>query len=475
MIKVRFAPSPTGFLHIGSVRTALFNYLLARNQGGKLILRVEDTDRSRSEDRFLREIVEDLPWLGLDWDDGPYFQMERLEIYRRHAQTLLEKNLAYPCFCTAQELEATREKAAEEKRAPAYPGTCADCSPSEAQKLMAEGRPYTLRFRVPKGETLIDDAIRGEVRFDNSLLDDFIIVKSDGIPVYNFAAVVDDYLMEITHVIRGEEHLSNTPRQVLIYQGLGQTPPKFVHIPIILDEQKRKLSKRRGGVELPDFIKRGFLPEAVFNFLALLGWAPGDNREVMTREELIAAFSLEKVSRHPAVFDEQKLLWMNALYIKELGAAKLAQRALPFYQRAGFNPPEDFLEKVCGLYLERVRTLEELVESTDFFFTEVKTYDEKAAAKHAEKPEIFSQLSTLAQKLEQLTPFTAPEIESTVRETAEAMGISAGKLIHPSRLALTGRGVSAGLFEIIELLGQEKTAQRLKELKNNLHKAGLNA
>lgn len=459
-------------MHIGSVRTALFNYLLARNQGGTLILRIEDTDRTRSEERFLDEILRDLPWLGIDWDDGPYFQMERLEIYKKYADQLVEKGMAYPCFCTVEELEAQRQLAEAEKRSPLYPASCAELSAQEIERLKAEGRAYTLRFRVPQGETVIQDAVRGEVRFDNSLLDDFIIVKSDGIPVYNFAAVVDDFLMEITQVIRGEEHLSNTPRQALLYQALGMKPPVFAHIPIILDEQKRKLSKRRGGVELPDFINRGFLPEALFNFLALLGWAPGDNREIMSREEIISAFKLEKVSRHPAVFDEQKLRWMNGLYMKEMEVRELARRALPFYQQAGLNPPPAELEAVCLLYRERASTLSELVENTRYFFSSIETYEEKALKKHGEDPETAARLSRLSGRLETVAPFLAPQIETAVRELAQELEVSAGKLIHPARLALTGRGVSAGLFEVMEIMGQEKVKTRLKNLENNFNKAG---
>jgi len=476
-VRVRFAPSPTGHLHIGSARTALFNWLFARHHGGTFVLRIEDTDRQRSSEDYLKSILSDLRWIGLNWDEGPevggalgpYRQMERLDIYRKYADKLIEAGRAYPCYCTPEELSAGREEAQKAGLPSGYDGRCRELSSAERAQREAEGRRPALRFRVIPGRTMIDDVIRGQVEFDNSLIEDFIIMKSDGIPVYNFAATVDDSLMKITHILRGEEHLSNTPRQIMVYEALGFEKPRFAHMTIILNDDRTKLSKREGATHLADFRERGFLPEALVNFLALLGWAPSADRENESLAELVREFNLPDVSAHPAIFNEQKLDWINSQYIKNLTPANLARLSLPFFQRENLLPETPSradlarLEKLSVIYSERLRTLAQFPKDADWAFRESIEYEPEACAKYLKKDSVPEALLRLAEKLSNVDPFEEAPIEEALRNLAGEMGISAGKLIHPSRVAITGRSVSPGIFEVMAILGKEETIRRLNE------------
>jgi len=474
-IRVRFAPSPTGLLHVGSFRTALFNWLFARKQGGKFILRIEDTDRLRSKEEYLQSQLADMRWMGLDWDEGPdvggsygpYRQMERLDIYKKYTELLLEKGLAYYCYCTPDELKHERTKIEEKGNEPGYSGRCRNIQAKEAEKLRIEGRKPCIRFKSPsQGEIVIDDAIKGRVSFKNSLLDDFVIMKSDWIPTYNYAVVIDDHLMKISHVIRGDEHMSNTPRQVLLYDAFGFQRPVFCHIPIILNEDKTKLSKRKGAVHLLDYRDRGYLKEAIFNFLALLGWAPKDDREIMSPQEILKAFSIDGIAKHPAVFNEEKLQWMNGQYINCRPVPDLIAELKPFIRKAGFNPDlkeTAWYEKAIFLYRERIKTLVEFVENLSYYFTDKVEYDEKGVKKHFKEPYLADALSELAEIFNKDMLFTPESLEGSLRSYAEAKNYHAGKLIHAVRLACTGRTATPPLFDCLVLLGREKTMARLAE------------
>jgi len=436
-VRVRFAPSPTGELHIGGARTALFNYLVARASNGTFILRIDDTDLERSRPEYTEALLNALRWLGLDWDEGPYFQSQRLEEYNRAAARLLEEGKAYHCYCTPEELAA--------------------------------GRSPVIRLRTPdRGVTVVRDLIRGEVRFDNSTLDDFIIVKSNGLPTYNFASVVDDALMEITDVIRGEEHLSNTPRQQLCIEALGYEAPRYAHVPMILAPDRSKLSKRHGATSVEEFRERGYLPEALLNYIALLGWSPGE-KEIISLSEMIALFSLERVNRTAAIYDVSKLTWMNGHYLREAPLERLAEKALPFFEREGLlrAPLEgeelSYYQKVVDTVRDRVKTLAELAEASTYFYRDDFPYDSKGVEKHFRKEGSAELLRRAAALLRELEPFEMETIESAYRALSEELGISAGRLIHSTRLAISGRTMGPGLFDIIVLLGRRRTVERLEK------------
>ncbi|MBI2251334.1 MAG: glutamate--tRNA ligase, partial [Armatimonadetes bacterium] len=409
---------------------------------------------------------EDLNWLGLNWDEGPYFQTQRLEFYKKYAQILLEKELAYPCWCSPSELAMKRECQQKSAQALIYSGKCRNLSKEEQKKLKSIKKNQVLRFKIPPGETKVNDLIRGKVVFENNLIDDFIILKSDGIPVYNFAAVVDDHLMKITHIIRGEEHLSNTPRQILLYRALDFPLPYFAHIPIILNPDRSKLSKRHGAVNLRDFKKRGFLQEALFNFLALLGWAPKDNKEFLTSQELIEEFSLVNVSKHPAIFNEEKLKWMNAQYIKRLSNQDLTHLSLPFFKENNPEIKEEDLIPLIPLYKERIKTLADFPKEAEYFFKEDFPPDKEAQDKYLSAPYLKEVLDSLILKLESLEEFNQENIESLIRERALFFNLKAGNLIHPLRVILTGKSVSPGLFLLMEKMGKEKVISRAKKFLN---------
>lgn len=475
-VRVRFAPSPTGSLHIGGARTALFNYLFARANGGRFILRLEDTDFERRLTGAEEGIVRSLRWLGLDWDEGPevggeygpYRQSERLDVYRREAERLLTAGLAYRCYCTPEELAADREEARRAGRAPRYNGRCRSISAEDKAEKEAAGIKPALRLRVPEsGQTVVEDLIRGSVVFENATLDDYIIMKSTGVPTYNFACVVDDATMGITHVIRAEEHLSNTPKQILIYKALGYPLPAFAHVPMILAPDRAKLSKRHGATGVEEFQAQGYVPEALFNYLALLGWSPGDERELLGHDEVVREFSLAAVSKHAAIYDVQKLTWLNGQYISSMGLERLYDLALPFCREAGLvganitAAEREYLLRVLEAVRSRSRTLLELADMASYFFRDDFVYDPKGVKKVFTAQGVPELLREGREALAPVEPFDVSNTETAYRDLIEKRGISGGELIHPTRLALTGRTVGPGLFDVIALLGKNRTLERL--------------
>ncbi len=478
-VRVRIAPSPTGYLHVGTARTALFNWLFARKNGGKFLLRIEDTDKERSKPEFEQDIIEGLKWLGLDWDEPIVYQSQRLELYRREAQKLVEMGKAYPCFCTPEELEQRRQEMLAKGFVPKYDRKCRRLKPEERERLIKEGRPYVLRFAMPfEGEVVFHDIIRGEIRFANRELDDFVIVKSDGFPTYNFACVVDDHDMGITHVIRGEDHISNTPRQLHLYMALGYEIPHFAHLPLLLGTDRSKLSKRHGSVSLNEYRKMGILPEAMVNFLALMGWYPRDQKEIKTREQLVAEFELSEVKPSGAIFDLEKLLWMNGHYIRQKPVEEIARMLVPYFAEKGWiqEPPTDnewhYLLQVTPLVQERMRTLKEAVDLADFFYCEPESYDEKARTRLS-KEGVADLLLELSNRLEALSEFSVEQIEATVRQLAAERGLKAAEVIHPTRAAVTGRMEGPSLFHLMAVLGKERCVGRLRKVVQTIKSGGL--
>ncbi|MCL6451161.1 MAG: glutamate--tRNA ligase [Acetobacteraceae bacterium] len=488
-VRVRFAPSPTGSLHVGGARTALFNWLFARRHGGAFVLRIEDTDVERSREEASGWITAALSWLGLDWDEGPgragpygpYFQSQRIELYRRAAQDLLERGLAYPCFCTPEELAERRDEARRMGLALRYDGRCRGLGPGERRRLEAEGRPHAVRLRVPQtGSTVVDDLIRGRVGFDHSTLDDFVLLKSDGMPTYNFACVVDDLAMRISHVIRAEEHLSNTPKQLLLYEALGQSPPLFAHVPMILAPDRSKLSKRHGATSVEEFREQGFLPQALVNYLALLGWSPPEaeeGRELFTLAELAERFSLDRVVRTAAVYDVGKLTWFNSHYLRQLDPARALELALPFFVREGLvppDPPPEVRQRVAQaveLLRPRVRTLAEMARAGAFFFRPVTEYDREGWEKWLERPGAVELLEKARERVRSLEVFDPPAIEAAYRRLAADLGIPTPPLFHATRVAVTGSTVGPGLFDTMSLLGQRAVEERLAKAVQRLKEA----
>lgn len=468
-VRVRFAPSPTGALHIGGARTALFNWLFARNQKGKFILRIEDTDRTRSSLDAVRTILHGLEWLGLDWDEGPqadgpfgpYFQTERLEIYRRFAEQLIKEGKAYYCFCTPETLAEKRKQAEARKEAPRYDATCRKLSSNEIARCQTAANPMVVRFIMPAGErTRVADLIRGKVEFDNDLLDDFIILKSDGFPTYNFAAVVDDHLMEITHVIRGDDHLSNTPRQIVLYQALGWTLPCFAHIPMILGSDKARLSKRHGAASVVEYRDQGYLPEAVLNYIARLGWGHKD-QEIFSRAELVELFNLEGVGKNPAVFDVEKLKWLNGHYIRTALPERVIDLCEPLLIEAYDNHDVNYLGSVVKLFLDRIKVIPEIVPLTAYFFKDDFEFEDKAVAKYLKDPQAPPILSALKDRLAKVEPFKKEEIEKVFKTLAEELKVKLGVVIHPCRAAVSGRTETPPMYDVLEVLGREKVLTRL--------------
>lgn len=466
--RVRFAPSPTGELHIGGARTALFNLLFARANSGVFILRIDDTDLERSRPEYIEALLSSMKWLGLEWDEGPFYQSRRLPEYNREAARLLEEKKAYHCYCSPQELEAGREAAKKAGKAYLYPGSCRTLPREEERAYLAGGRTPVLRLLVPDdGETVVEDKIRGAVRFDNTNLDDFIIVKSNGLPTYNFASVVDDALMKITHVIRAEEHLTNTPRQQLCAEALGYSLPVFAHLPMILAPDRSKLSKRHGATAVEEFREQGYLPEALLNYMALLGWSPGEE-EIVGISDMVRLFSLQRVTKTAAVYDITKLTWMNGNYLREADPDRVALLALPFFAGRGLidAEPDDgqmaYLKLVVKLVGDRVKTLAEMAEASTYFFNESFDYDEKGVDKHFRRDNAAGLLRKAAERLRQVDHFSAEAAEAAYRELGEELGVSTGQLIHPTRLAVSGRTMGPALFEMMAVLGKEKTLQRME-------------
>ncbi|RII27660.1 MAG: glutamate--tRNA ligase [Geobacter sp.] len=455
-VRLRFAPSPTGYLHVGGARTALFNWLLARKEGGKFILRIEDTDVARSTQESVDAILDGMRWLGLDWDEGPYYQSDNFPLYKEHVEKLLAAGKAYKCYCTADELEAKREKALLEGRKPKYDGTCRELSGEQPDK------PYVVRFKAPQdGVTAFDDLIKGRISFNNEELDDLIIQRSDGTPTYNFVVVIDDASMAITTVIRGDDHVNNTPRQILLYEALGYPVPRFAHVPMILGADKTRLSKRHGATSVMAYRDMGFLPEALVNYLVRLGWSYGDE-EIFSRDELVEKFSIENVGRSAGVFNPDKLLWLNAHYIKSGDPARLAGLLGPFLAERGIDPttgPD--LVAVVKTLQERARTMLELADGAAFYYWREFEYEEQAAAKFL-KPEVAPLYEALMAKLATLSSFTHDGIEATFKGFCEEQGIKMGQIGPPVRIALCGGTTSPGIYEVMEVLGAAETMRRLE-------------
>jgi glutamyl-tRNA synthetase len=455
-LRTRFAPSPTGYLHIGGARTALFNWLFSRHHSGKFILRIEDTDQMRSTDESTRAILDAMTWLGLSWDEGPIFQAERVEIHRAHVQRLVDEGKAYYCTCSQELLEEKRKQALAAGRKPKYDFTCRD-----------RGLPRTpgsvVRFRCPEiGTTVVHDLIKGPIQFSNDELDDLIIERADGYPTYNFAVVVDDAQMGITHVIRGDDHVNNTPRQILLYQALGYAVPQFGHVPMILGADKARLSKRHGATSVMAYKDMGYLPEALVNYLVRLGWSHGD-QEIFTMEELVALFDLDAVGRSAAVFNPEKLLWLNQHYLKAYPAELLVENLKPFWEARGYPVSDDgFSARVVSDLKSRAKTLVELADSAAFYFVDAVAYEADAAAKFL-TPETASQLTAVAEALPGLADYSREGIEAFLRSFVEARGIKLKAIAQPLRVALTGRTVSPGIDEIMITLGLDKTQDRIRK------------
>jgi glutamyl-tRNA synthetase len=463
-VRTRFAPSPTGYLHIGGVRTALFSYLYARHHGGTFVLRIEDTDRARSTPESIAAILDGMRWLGLAWDEGPFFQSERTALYQRRADELLAAGALYRCWCTSEELEARRQAALAAGRMPSYDRAC--------RRLTAppSGRSsHTLRFKAPlDGATVLDDVIKGRVVFDNADLDDFIVVRSDGAPVYNFCAAVDDVDMRITHVIRGDDHVANTPRQMLLYGAFAAPLPRFAHLPLILGLDKARLSKRHGATSVTAYRDLGYLPHALVNYLARLGWSAGD-QEIFSLDELIEKFSLEAVGRAAGVFNPEKLLWVNFQHLKDTPPERLAEQVVPFLERAELPVPSDraWLGRAVGSLRERAKTLVELAELCRFYLVEQVEIDPKAAARHLTR-EVAPALDDLAERLAVLPRWDSRALEETFRATLSAHGVTLAKLAQPVRVAVTGGTVSPGIYDVLDVLGRERTLARLRTARERL-------
>jgi glutamyl-tRNA synthetase len=478
-VRVRYAPSPTGQPHVGNIHTALFDWLLARHEGGSFILRIEDTDQTRLVPGALESIYESLRWLGLDWDEGPdvggpygpYRQSERLEHYHRAAAQLIEGDHAYHCFCSPERLEAVRAEQMRLKVPPKYDRRCRDLSPGERRELEAQGITPVVRFKTPlSGRTAFDDVVRGRVTFENDTLDDFVLLKSDGFPTYHLANVVDDHLMEITHVIRGDEWVSSTPRHILMYQAFGWRPPVFAHMPMILGQDRAKLSKRHGDTALLAYRDKGFLPEALFNFLGLLGWSLDDKTEIISREEFVRHFTLERIVKSPAIFNLEKLTWMNGVYIRELPAETLAEHLASFLEAhlpADVPRPLDrsYLARIVPLVQERIKRLDEAAEMTAFFFVEGELEYPLAdllGKRFAAAPvEAAAARTAVRERVAGLEVWDEEALEGVIRPLAEELGLKTGELFGAIRVAVTGRTAAPPLFQTMAVLGRDRTLERL--------------
>jgi len=486
-VRVRFAPSPTGYLHIGAARTALFNWLFARHHGGVFVLRIEDTDQSRLVQGAVEAIYDGLLWLGLKWDEGPdiggpfglYVQSKRLDIYRKHASQLVETGNAYRCFCTPERLEEMREYQRLSKQPPGYDRRCRSLSQDEVEANLKAGMTLVVRMKVPlTGETRFEDVVRGTVKWENRNIDDFVLLKSDGYPTYHLANVVDDHLMKISHVIRGEEWISSTPKHVLLYEAFGweDDMPRFVHVPSILSPNGGKLSKRKGAAAVTDFGEMGFLPEAVRNFIGLLGWSPGDDREKMTLNEMIDSFSLERINPKGAILDEHKLEWLNGQYLSEFSADELLPIIKPLWIEAGLlteaeaKDRDEYLKRVIDLIKTRTHRTTDFVDLGGYCFRDPDTFDQKARKKHWSDDDVPTRLRTAADRFSELAELTAATTEDVLRTLSAEMGIGAAKLIHPIRLAVTGMSFGPGLFEVLEVIGKNTVVRRLRKAASTIDK-----
>jgi len=476
MIRVRFAPSPTGYLHVGGARTALFNWLLARRHGGVFVLRIEDTDAERSSDEMVEGILDGMRWLGLDWDEGPkiggphapYFQSERLDKHRAMADRLVASGAAYYCYCTPDDIKSRREAVEQSGAVWRYDRRCCDLPPAEIAARETARLPRAVRVRVPETTMRFVDLVHGPIAFDGANIEDFVILRSDGHPTYHLSVVSDDVEMAITHVVRGDDHISNTPKQILLYQAIGAPVPQFAHVPLILGADKKRLSKRHGATSVMEYARQGYLPEAMVNFLSLLGWSPGGDRELFTRDELAAIFSLDGISGGDAVFNTEKLDWFNLQHIMRLAPDELAVRLRPIFQAEGLwrddylSSRHAWLFAVLELLKPRARRLGDFVAQGRFFFSDALQYDESAVDKHLRVDGMQAHLEAVDAAFAGLGAFDPASLEAALRLTAEARGVKAAALIHAVRVAVTGKTVSPGLFDVLALVGRERVHARLR-------------
>jgi glutamyl-tRNA synthetase len=457
-VRVRFAPSPTGFLHVGGARTAIYNDLLRQSLGGAFILRIEDTDKQRSDEAMTRQIQSALAWIGVVWDEGPFLQSERLPRHHERAEELLAAGKAYRCFCTPEELDAQRAAAEKQGLSFRYPRTCLQLPLSDVEARVAAGQPFAVRFRMPDEHITFTDIVRGDVDFPPDALDDFILLRSDGNPTYHMSVVVDDIDMAVTHVIRGEDHLSNTPKHIPLFRALGGQVPTFGHLPLILGTDKKRLSKRFGATSVEEFRNEGILPQALYNFLALLGWSPGEDREILSRDEMIRLFTADRLNASPAVFDRDKLWWMNAQYLSALDFDALRPHLEPFLAQAGLaeaaaaDPGR--LAAAVNLHRTRARTLKELAELVTPYFRAV-AYDPEASAKFLKDGDLPGHLQALRDRYAALPAFTKEAVEAELRALADERKLKAGVLIHPTRMALSGAAGGPPLFDLVEAMGRD--------------------
>lgn len=473
MVRLRFAPSPTGYLHIGGARTALFNWLFARRHGGAFILRIEDTDNERSSDDMTTGILDGLRWLGLDWDEGPgvggphgpYLQSARRAHHLAHARQLVDAGAAYYCYCSAESLRARREAAEAAGGGWIYDRTCRALSADEVAAREASNIPRVVRMFVPEGETTFDDQVHGPISIPHATIDDFIIVRSDGSPTYQLSVVSDDIDMRVTHVVRGDDHISNTPKQILLYRALGAPVPVFAHVPLILGPDKKRLSKRHGATAVGEYQAQGYLADAMVNFLALLGWSPGSgDQELFSRDDLIARFSLDGISGGNAVFNPEKLDWFNQQYLVAMSDDALIEALRPLLASAGLwrdDLDRAWLAAVLSLLRPRSKRLTDFVPQLRTFLAETVERDAAAVAKHLGDPDARNRLAAVGERLEAVEPFSAEAIEPVVRSLADALGVKAGVLIHAVRVAVTGQTVSPGIFEVLELVGRRRVLARI--------------
>ena len=471
--RVRFAPSPTGYLHVGGLRTALYNYLFAKNQNGKFILRIEDTDRNRYVEGAVENLISTLNWAGLDFDEGPakdgglgpYMQSQRLDIYKRLTDELIKNKKAYYCFCTQERLDNLRESQKKAGQQSKYDKHCLHLGQKEIEEKLNSNTPHVVRMNVEAGQSVIfEDIIRGKVEFNTSVVDDQVLIKSDGYPTYHLANVIDDHSMKITHVIRGEEWLSSTPKHILLYDYFGWEKPVFAHLPLLLNPDRSKLSKRQGDVAVEDYRQKGYLKEALLNFVALLGWNAGDDKEFYTLEELIASFSLERVNKSGAVFDIEKLNWLNAEHLRKKSAneiIKLLREEIELSKYKNGNYSDEYLSQVINAMIERVSFVKEILENGFYFFEEPTDYDENTVKKRW-KEDSAVYLEKLIEEFSKLNNATKEDFEITLKRTAEELNVGLGKLIHPVRLAVSGVGGGPGVFDILNIIGKEKTIKRIE-------------
>lgn len=480
-VRVRFAPSPTGYLHVGGARTAIFNWLFAKHMGGDFLLRIEDTDQARYDEKALHDLIHDLKWLGLQWDEGPevggphapYFQSQRLPLYKRHADILLDGGHAYPCFCTTERLDELRETQKRNNLPTSYDRHCRNIPPADAKARLEAGERHTVRLKIPfHGVTRFEDHLRGPIEYQNRILDDMVLLKSDGFPTYHLANVVDDHDMKITHVLRGDEWIPSTPRHVILYNAFGWTPPVFVHLPVILSPDGGKLSKRKGAASVGDYRDLGYLPETMVNFLSLLGWNPGDDTEYMERDVLVQKFTLDKINPKSAAFDERKLEWLNGQYFQRRDADYFLPLVKALWEKAGVDLsqwPESYLKTAILLLKDRSKRMGEFAQYGMYFFRDPDTFDEKTARKQF-GPGADALLGTLTAAVEAANPFDAPSLEAAYKGLAEKLaapgpngpGLKYGDLIHPTRLAISGIPFGPGLFELMAALGRETVLRRMR-------------